>query len=148
VSNVDFAPTLLDFAGLDARDDMQGRSFRPNLRGETPEDWRQSLYYRYWMHLAAHNVPAHYGIRTHDYKLVFFYGLPLDARGAEPRTTPAGWELYDLRKDPHETRNVYNDADYADIVKQLKTQLDQLKREIGDTDEKYPELLKRLQETP
>ena len=148
VANVDFAQMLLDFAGVEARDDMQGRSFRANLRGETPDDWRQALYYRYWMHLAHHDVPAHYGIRTRDYKLVFFYGLPLDAKGARPEVTPAGWELYDLRKDPHEMRNVYGNPAYAETVADLKTQLFRLKDEIGDTDEQYPELMKRLQETP
>jgi hypothetical protein len=149
VANVDFAQPLLDFAGVEASDnEMQGRSFRANLRGRTPADWRQGIYYRYWMHLAHHDVPAHYGIRTRDYKLIFFYGLPLDAKGAKPEITPAGWELYDLHKDPYEMRNVYSEPAYADTGKQLKAQLAQLKQDCGDTDAKYPELLKRLQETP
>ena len=67
-----------------------------------------------------------------------------DRRG---EAAPAGWELYDLRKDPHEMHNVHSDPAYADTVKQLKAQLAQLKQDCGDTDEKYPELLKRLRET-
>jgi N-acetylglucosamine-6-sulfatase len=114
---------------------------------EPPARKPNILYYRYWMHLAHHDVPAHYGIRTRDYKLLFFYGLPLDAKGAKPDITPAGWELYDLRKDPHEMHNVYADLAYADTVKQLKAQLARLKQDCGDTDDKYPELLKRLRET-
>jgi arylsulfatase A-like enzyme len=145
INNTDFAPTLLDLAGIDVPDSMQGRSFKPILEGSEPTDWRQSTYYRYWMHMAHHDNPAHYGIRTKDYKLIFFYGLPLDAKGAVKTTTTPGWELYDLKKDPHEMNNVYDDPAYADIVKKLKSELSELKNDIGDTDEKYPELLKLTQ---
>ena len=65
-------------------DFMQGRSFLPLLEGKRPDDWPTATYYRYWMHMAHHDNPAHYGIRTKDYKLIFFYGLPLDARGRRP----------------------------------------------------------------
>jgi arylsulfatase A-like enzyme len=100
------------------------------------------------MHLAHHDVPAHYGIRTRDYKLIFFYGLPLDAKGAKQEITPAAWELYDLRKDPREMHNVYADSAYVATVGRLKAQLTRLKQDCGDTDEKYRELVKLLQETP
>lgn len=142
INNVDFAPTLLDFAGARAPDSMQGRSFRPILEGRVPADWPAATYYRYWMHMAHHDNPAHYGIRTNDYKLIFFYGLPLDAAGAEPNPTTPGWELYDLRSDPHELRNVYGERAYAGVARQLKAELLRLKERIGDTDEKYPELMK------
>jgi len=141
INNVDFAPTLLDFAGLPKPDYMQGRSFRPVLEGHVPADWPTSTYYRYWMHLAHHQNPAHYGVRTKDFKLIFFYGLPLDAEGAVQRPTTPGWELYDLRHDPHELNNVYGQPAYADTVKQLKAELLRLKEKVGDTDEKYPELM-------
>ena len=141
ILNVDFAPTFLDYAKQPMPSDMQGHNFRSNLMGKTPADWRKSMYYRYWMH-RAHDVPAHYGIRTKRYKLIFFYGLPLDAKGARNDPTQPGWELYDLRKDPYELKNVYNDFTYANVVKQLKSQLLHLKEELGDADEKYPELMK------
>ena len=142
IVNADFAETFLDYAGLDIPADMQGRSFRSNVAGKTPKDWRSAMYYRYWMQFEGSNVPAHYGIRTDRYKLVFYYGLPLGING-----TTAGWvtkpgmELYDLKKDPLETKNVYDDPKYAKVVKKLKKQLLELKAEIGDDDEKYPELL-------
>jgi len=142
ILNVDFAPTFLDYAGIPTPSEMQGKSFRANLAGRTPSNWRRSMYYRYWMHRAHHDVPAHYGIRTKRYKLIFFYGLPLDARGARNDPTPPGWELYDLKEDPYELKNVYNDPAYADVVKQLKSQLLYLKEKLGDVDEKYPELMK------
>lgn len=148
VTNLDFAPTMLDYAGGSAPASMQGRSFRTNLAGRTPDDWPDAMYYRYWMHMAHHGVPAHYGIRTARYKLVFFYGLPLDASYSDHPPTPAGWELYDTDLDPHEIDNVYEDPTYREVVDDLKQRLADLKRHYGDTDEAYAELLDRLEVTP
>lgn len=149
VSNLDFALTILDFASVSQPAGMQGRSCRPLLEGKpTPPDWPDATYYRYWMHMAHHEVPAHYGIRTRDYKLIFFYGLPLDATGAVSTPTPPHWELYDLRKDPQEMHNAYRDPACADIVKTLKAKLAAIKRDVGDDDARFPEVLARLQETP
>ncbi|MHC4337482.1 MAG: sulfatase/phosphatase domain-containing protein [Planctomycetota bacterium] len=139
--NVDFAPTFLDYARLRIPRDMQGVSFRGNLAGKTPSDWRKSMYYRYWLHLAHHGVPAHYGVRTKQYKLIFYYGLPLGKGDAVRRPTPPEWELFDLQKDPQEMNNVYDDAAYADVRKELTAELMRLKRELGDTDEAYPEMV-------
>jgi arylsulfatase A-like enzyme len=145
VNNVDYTPTLLELAGVPAAQfprQFQGRSFVANLQGRTPADWPQATYYRYWMHMAHHDNPAHYGIRTKDHKLIFFYGLPLDAPGAQKETTPAWLELYDLRQDPEEMNNVVHDPAYATVLARLKAQLLELKERIGDTDEKYPDLMR------
>lgn len=141
VNNTDFAPTMLDLAGIETPSFMQGRSVVPILRGSTPADWRSATYYRYWMHMAHHDNPAHYGIRTRDYKLIFYYALPLDAPGALKQPTQPGWELYDLRTDPHEMKNVYGSSAYRDTVRDLKAQLLALKTEVGDGDERFPELM-------
>lgn len=134
VLNIDFAPTFLDFAGRAAPRDMQGRSFRPNLGGKTPADWRQAMYYRYWMHNDPdHHVPAHYGVRTHRYKLIYYYGKPLGKSGSFPPDTSPAWEFYDLTKDRHEMVNRYTDPAYARVISELKTKLDQLQKEAGDT---------------
>ena len=146
VNNTDLAPTLLEFAGVDPPGFMQGRSLLPILKGQTPGDWRRSTYYRYWMNYAHHDVPAHYGVRTKDFKLIFFYGLPLDAPGAKHARTRPGWELYDLRDDPGEMHNVYGRPAYAKVAQDLKAELLRLKAEIGDTDERYPELMAVRQE--
>ena len=149
VNNVDYAPTLLELAGVNAAEfpeQFQGRSFVANMEGRTPDDWPQHSYYRYWMHMAHHDNPAHYGIRTKTHKLIFFYGLPLDAAGAVARPTDAWMELYDLEQDPHEMRNVVADPAYADVLEELKQLLLAEKARIGDTDDKYPELLKRRQQ--
>lgn len=133
VLNVDFAPTFLDFAGAAIPDGMQGRNIHPLLNGRTPGDWRTSMYYRYYMHLAHHGVPAHYGVRTKRYKLIYFYGQPLGMKGAVKKPTEPEWEMFDLEKDPDEMNNVYDDPAYAGVVKRLKTELERLRRELKDT---------------
>lgn len=140
VNNTDLAPTLLELAGVTPPAFMQGRSIVPLLKGAEVADWRQATYYRYWMNYAHHDVPAHYGIRTKEFKLIFFYGLPLAAPGARSADTTPGWELYDLRSDPHEMRNVAADSSYRDTFERLREELDRVKSEVGDTDDSYPEL--------
>jgi len=131
--NIDFAPTFLDYAGSKAPAEMQGRSFRANLEGRTPKNWRQSMYYRYWMHNSNdHHVPAHYGIRTKDWKLIYYYGKPLGMRGAQEPATEPDWELFDMKKDPREMKNLYRDPAHAGTVKKLKAELDRLQKEAGD----------------
>ena len=133
--NVDFAETFLDYAGVSAPGWMQGCSLRPILAGETPEEWRTSMYYRYWVHRdVAHHVWAHYGVRTDRYKLVYYYAEPCDTPGAfdDPRTPE--WELFDLEVDPAELRSVYDDPEYAPIVRALKADLGRLQSELGDTE--------------
>jgi arylsulfatase A-like enzyme len=131
--NVDFPETFLDYAGIEIPDYMQGKSLRPILEGKTPGDWQTSMYYRYWEHLSVeHKVGAHYGIRTHQYKLIYYYGEALGATDAidEPRTPE--WELFDLEKDRYEMNNVYHDPAYSETIKQLKEELHRLKKKVGD----------------
>ncbi len=125
VTNVDFAPFLLDYADLEPPGPMQGRSFRKNLWGHTPSDWPQSMYYRYWTDDQPVR-PAHLGIRTKRYKLIYFYGLL--AQGVRDENC---WELYDLRNDPNEWRNIYHSADDA-LIQKLKEELIKIKLESND----------------
>ena len=43
------------------------------------------------------------------------------------------WELYDLKKDPKEVKNIYNDPAYAGVVKELKAEIVKLQKQYGDT---------------
>ncbi|MFN3158949.1 MAG: sulfatase [Rubinisphaera brasiliensis] len=143
VENVDYGPTMLEFAGAEIPESVQGRSFKSLLEtGIEPEDWKQEAYYRYWMHMAHHDNPAHVGIRTKTHKLIYYYGCNYDG-GYQ---TPAGWELYDLVKDPHETRNLYDDPASADLVKELKQRLAETRVRVGDDGSHFPACEKIVQE--
>ena len=152
INNTDFAPTIIELAGGKVPEYMQGHSFKSILEtGEEPEGWQQSTYYRYWMHMAhRHNNPAHFGIRTKDYKLIFFYGLNYKQKPSDDITplkveyfqTPYAWEFYDLKNDPKEMDNRYNDPRYADIISDLKNQLKAKRKELNEEDRKYPHIQK------
>lgn len=120
--NVDFAPTFLDYAARPAPQEVQGRSLVSVLAGQTPADWRKEMYYRYYHYPADHRVQPHYGVRTDRYKLIYFNRI--DA-----------WELFDLKTDPHELRNIYADSAQSDVLKQLKTTLARLRTELNDHDQ-------------
>lgn len=135
--NLDFAPTLLELCGIPAptaeQERFDGRSLAPILRGETPADWRDLVYYRYWEHNSSeHPVPGCYGIRTDRYKLIHYHGQPLGMKGANPRPTSPEWELFDLAKDPKEMRSVYDDPAYAAVRADLKRRLAAERARIGD----------------
>lgn len=152
INNSDYAPTMLALAGGEVPQYMQGMSFLNTLKGEEESDWRTSTYYRYWMHIIHHYVPAHFGIRTLDYKLIFYYGahyLPEEEfsnfywgktyEGIE-RHTPPVWEFYDLKKDPQEMVNRIDDPAYQEIIAGLKMELQEQREELNETDEDYPVL--------
>ncbi len=155
VNNTDFAPTILDLIGATPPPYMQGRSFAPALDGTTtPPDWRTATYYRYWMHMAHHNVPAHFGLRTRDYKLIFYHGqattettygkpsIPSHPTSAKIAPTPPAWEFYDLRHDPEENTNHYQNPAYTTTIRDLKTRLLQLRTELRETDTTRPHIQK------
>jgi arylsulfatase A-like enzyme len=114
ITNIDFAPTILEAAGIEAPQEVQGKSFLPNLTGQTPAGWRQSMYYHYYEFPYWHHVQPHYGIRNQRYKLTHFY-YNIDV-----------WEFFDLKKDPNELVNEINNTEYADIISEMKEELQQL----------------------
>ncbi len=142
VMNIDFAPTLLDLAGVPIPETMQGVSLRPLLEGHSPADWRRSTYYAYYenswalarqgaipqrpddpnaRYYTLHRVPPHRGVRTATHKLIHYYG------------EGDYWELFDLRTDPHELKNVYGEPSYASVVAELKQELERLRAYYKDT---------------
>jgi arylsulfatase A-like enzyme len=139
VQNIDFAPTILDFAGVPVPESMQGQSLRPLLEGERPENWRRSIYYAYfensWQlrnaqpeqmrdptfrYFTPHRVGPHRGVRTERFKLIEFY------------SEGDYWELFDLEKDPLELNNIYGQAGYGEIIKDLKRELRRLRQKYRD----------------
>ena len=120
VQNLDYAETFLEAASSKIPADMQGASLVPLLKGETPSDWRKSIYYHYYEYPSVHQVPRHYGIRTETHKLMKFYQF-----GEE-------WEMYDLVNDPDELTNIYGKAGTEKLEADLKAQLDGLRKGYAD----------------
>jgi arylsulfatase A-like enzyme len=119
VSNLDFAETFLDAAGLSVPSEMQGRSLMPLLQGQTPADWRTSFYYHYYEYPGPHNVRRHYGVVTDRYKLVHFY---------EPEVNE--WELFDLKTDPSELKSVFGMPDRVPAQNELRRELERLRQSL------------------
>ena len=118
VSNLDFAETFLDLAGVKVPGDMQGRSIVPLLEGNTPADWRKTFYYHYYENPGAHNVARHYGVTDGRYKLIRYYALEGEAID--------DWELFDLKKDPNELVNMYGSTDLVQVQDRLGGELKRL----------------------
>jgi len=129
VQNLDFAPTFLDYAGIEVPEDMQGESFRDLVSGKTSE-WRDAVYYTYYEYPSVHMVKRHYGVATDRYKLMHFY-YDIDE-----------WEMYDLETDPSEMKNIYNDPAYVDVQKMMHQRLAELRTQYGDSDENNQKFLK------
>src|SRR5699024_10887205 len=104
-------------------ENMQGESFRKICEGENPTDWREYVYYRYWEHLKEHGVVAHYGIRSENFNLIYYFGYPLDVKEAVQEKTESECELFDLENDPLEMNKVYEIEDNAGIVDHYKEEL-------------------------
>ncbi len=133
VTNVDFAPTFLDYAGVPVPSYMQGRSMRPVFEGSAGHDWPTSAYHRYWMHKDEfHYAWSHYGLRNQRYKLIYWYNSALGQAGAMDIDEPPEWELFDCEADPLELFNVAGDPQYADIFRVMLAELDAKMAEIGD----------------
>ena len=94
------------------------------MRGQTPADWRQSIYYHYYD--GGHSVAKHYGVRTDRFTLAYFYQTD-------------EWELFDRQNDPQQMRSVHADPAYAKTVTELKAELDRLRGQYQDSDDIKPE---------
>ena len=102
-------------------------SFVPILQGNTPKDWRTAFYYHYYEFPQPHHVRPHYGVVTDRYKLIHFYGTPDDY-----------WELFDLKTDPQEMRDIYSDPQNAAVRQNLAQELMRLRRDLKVPDNDPP----------
>jgi arylsulfatase A-like enzyme len=121
VMNLDLAPTFLDLANMEIPDEMQGRSLLPIMCSKEKTQWRESIYYHFYED--AFGVPRHYGVRTDRYKLIRF------------ETDPVSWEMYDLKNDPKEINNLYNDQEYASVQEMLKKEMQDLRKKYKVTED-------------
>lgn len=137
--NIDYASTILDYAGCPIPETMQGRSLRPVVEGSTPSDWPTSMYYAYFENswvlagkgkeamsdpsfafFTPHRIGPHRGVRTRTHKLIHYH-----AEGDY-------WELFDLEKDPNELNNLYGKPEVGALTGELKAELTRLRRQYGD----------------
>ncbi|MDX1939324.1 MAG: sulfatase [Saprospiraceae bacterium] len=120
IQNIDIAPTLLDYAGITAPKQMQGKSFLPILSGQSG-DWRNQAFYEYYWEYDFPQTPTMFAVRTDRYKYIFNYG---------------NWdinELYDLQEDPEEVNNLIRSPEHQKIAEQLRKELfDWLETSGGD----------------
>jgi arylsulfatase A-like enzyme len=135
----DIAPTILDYAGVAAPESMQGRSLRRVIEGAAPAGWRKSMYYAYYenswvlagkgkeamsdpsfQYFTPHRIGPHRGVRTETHKLIHYY-----AEGDY-------WELFDLKSDPDELRNLYGQPEVAAVQKELTGELARLRAHYGN----------------
>lgn len=137
--NIDIAPTLLDFAGVPVPEQMQGRSLRPLLEADPPQDWRRSAFYAYYenswalaglgaearsdpsfQYFTPHRIGPHRGVRTAQHKLIEYYG------------EGNYWELFDLQQDPQELVNLYSQPGLQDLTAELTQQLRGLQKQYAE----------------
>lgn len=123
VQNIDYAPTILDIAGIDKPNYMSGESLIPLLEGNVSKKWRRDIYYHYYDYPAQHKVRRHDGVRDGRYKLVHFYDVKNKSYSYN--------ELYDLQKDPHELNNVYGNSNYKEVQRRLQVRLDCYRNELN-----------------
>lgn len=135
--NIDIPSLLLEYAQISIPQEMQGKSFRQQLKDPTMEG-RKYTYYRYWEHSVKR--PAHFGVRSQRYKLIHYYGQPLGMKSAQKETTPPTWEFYDLAKDPKERSNEINNPAYREAIATHHQALQQQKEFYDDKQLSIPPL--------
>ena len=132
--NIDIAPTILDYAGVQTPATMQGRSLRPILEGKPPGDWRESVFYAYYENswqlagkgldarsdpsfqfFTPHRIGPHFGVRNATHKLIHYY------------SEKDQWELFDLQTDPNELNNLYGSPEAEAVTEKLKAELRRLR---------------------
>jgi arylsulfatase A-like enzyme len=117
--NIDFAPTIMEITGTSIPSDMQGKSLVPVITGKQTSLNRPYIYYHYYEYPQDHTVLPHLGIRGEQYKLIYFY-------------TVNEWELYDLKTDPQEQKNLIRSPKHQAQLANLKLELKKLRDQYDD----------------
>jgi N-acetylglucosamine-6-sulfatase len=130
ITNADFAPTVLDYAGISIPSNMQGLSMRPLFETQKPE-WREAVFYEYWKEL-VHAIPTMTAVRTDRYKLITYPEIKdID-------------ELYDLHKDPYEMNNLALNPKYSKLHKSMQKLMEKERIDNQWSLGVFPHNLKRI----
>lgn len=114
--NLDLPATFLDWAGAEIPERYQGRSLRPVVADQTPNDWRDESFHE---HFAVRNrIPAFEGVRNDRYKYVRYFDHDQEF-------------LHDLKNDPDELVNLAGDPGHAEILADMRNRTDERVREYG-----------------
>ncbi len=136
VQNIDYAPTFLEACGIEIPEEIQGKSLLPIVtKTDDKVDWRDALYYHYYDSPSEHGVAFQEGVRTDRYKLIRFYELNQ-------------WELYDLKTDKNETKNLYGNPEYSEIQKMMMKKLKEVKNNYDakyDLKNPHPNVKKQIE---
>ena len=112
ILNIDVAPTILDLAGIQVPESMEGKSLAPVLKNNTIP-WRKAWLYEYFKDF-PYQVPEMNAVRTEQYKYIEYKGKTYGI-------------LYDIVNDPREMKNIINTAEGQKLIPELKSMLENLK---------------------
>ena len=120
VANIDIGPTVLEAAGLVAPKHMDGRSWLSLAEQKISlAQWRPYLLYEYYWEYNFPHTPTVFALRGNDYKFIQYHGVwDID-------------ELYDMKRDQKEQRNLIFDPEYAEVVKKMRAHLFQALQDTG-----------------
>lgn len=116
VLNIDIAPTILRFAGIEKKEGMQGEPLQKTWM-KPDGHWRKMFFYEHRFHHPG--LPKSEALVSIDYKYINYYELADSSR-----------EFYDLRQDRREIDNLINSVEYHDIIEDYADLLDSLRTEV------------------
>ncbi|WP_321376208.1 sulfatase-like hydrolase/transferase [uncultured Draconibacterium sp.] len=137
VSSLDITTTILDYAGIEAPENMDGKSLKPFVYNENPK-WRDELFLESLFTLRDN--PFCEGIRSGNWKyirmydgIVHFDEADLDFKGRKPDFE----QLFNLKQDPEEMVNLIDEYEGSKILTQLRRKCEKQSEEMNKKREKY-----------
>ena len=106
--NIDLTATMVDLAGVGIPSKYQGHSLKPIIEGKEPSEWREDYFCEHLMRHGA--IPMWEGVRGVRYKYARYI-----------TQNPVYEFLHDLEKDPDELKNFATDAEYQDVLKEMRS---------------------------
>lgn len=115
VANIDIGPTILAAAGIQAPEQMDGRSFLELAAGDMdPSEWRKNALYEYYWEYNFPQTPTTFALRTPRYKFIQYHGIwDID-------------ELYDMQEDPLEQHNLIFSSEHQQLIRRMRADLHEI----------------------